>query len=90
MPSWIAPSLAADYWNISEEEVWQRIHNGQLHLRQEGSFYFVDVAPDETSASFAPPAAADPSEEKTSTIVLPWVDVRRQSGAKRRRPAKAA
>jgi hypothetical protein len=92
MPSWIAPSLAADYWNISEDEVWQRIHSGELAMRREGDFYFVDVAPDETTAALLQGTPANPSapEEADQTLRLPWIDTRRQTAKTRRAPAKAA
>lgn len=78
MPSWVAPALAADYLNRSEDEIWHLIHRGQIPVRREGGFYFVDVAPDAS-----PPQAAE-------VIPLPWVEIRRQAATRRRAPAKAA
>jgi hypothetical protein len=78
MPSWVAPALAAEYLNRSEDEIWHLIHTGQIPVRREGDFYFVDVALDAS-----PPQVVE-------VIPLPWVEIRRQAAARRRAPAKAA
>jgi hypothetical protein len=85
MPSWVSPALAANYWDLSEDEIWQRIHSGELFARREGGFYFVDVAPDESSA-----LQIDSPEEAEGTLRLPWIDARRQAAARRRPPAAKA
>jgi hypothetical protein len=90
MPSWVAPALAADYWNVSEDEIWQRIHSGELPARREGGFYFVDVAPDEVAAAVVHEPHVDPSDREEPTLRLPWIDARRQAATKRRPPAAKA
>ncbi len=45
MPCWVVPTLAADYWNISLQEVLDCIQSGVVRTLQFGHFSFVDVIP---------------------------------------------
>lgn len=45
MSCWVVPSLAAELWGISVEQVWQRVHQGLVPVKQELGFMVVDVAP---------------------------------------------
>jgi hypothetical protein len=45
MSCWVAPTLAAEIWQISLETLMARIASGQIPVRDEDGFLFVDVAP---------------------------------------------
>ena len=45
MPCWVAPTLAAELWHIPLAELMRRIEGGQIPVRREDGFMFVDVAP---------------------------------------------
>jgi hypothetical protein len=45
MPCWVAPTLAAEIWQISLELLMSRIASGEIPVRDEDGFLFVDVAP---------------------------------------------
>jgi len=43
MSSWVAPSVAADIWGISVEQVLAGIADGSIHSFVDGQFLFVDI-----------------------------------------------
>lgn len=45
MSCWVAPTLAAELWHIPLDELWRRIASGEIPVRDEDGFQFVDVAP---------------------------------------------
>ena len=45
MSCWVVPSLAAELWHIPLEQVWRRIRAGDIAIKEENGFTFVDVAP---------------------------------------------
>jgi hypothetical protein len=45
MSCWVAPTLAAEIWQISLELLMARIASGEIPVRDEDGFIFVDVAP---------------------------------------------
>ena len=45
MPCWVAPTLAAEFWRIPIEQLMRRIESGEIPVRREDGFLFVDVAP---------------------------------------------
>ena len=45
MSCWVVPSLAAELWHIPLEQVWRRIRAGEIAIKEENGFTFVDVAP---------------------------------------------
>jgi hypothetical protein len=45
MSCWVAPTLAAEIWQISLELLMSRIASGEIPVREEDGFIFVDVAP---------------------------------------------
>ena len=45
MSCWVAPTLAAEIWQISVELIMSRIAKGEIPVRDEDGFLFVDVAP---------------------------------------------
>ena len=45
MSCWVVPSLAAEVWQIPLEQILRRIRDGELPVRLEDGFTFVDVAP---------------------------------------------
>ena len=47
MSCWVAPSLAAELWHITLEQVMNLIRDGQLAVKMDQGFTFVDIAPRE-------------------------------------------
>src|SRR5690242_4190044 len=45
MSCWVVPSLAAELWHIPLDQVWRRIRAGEIAIKEENGFTFVDVAP---------------------------------------------
>ncbi|MEA2735030.1 MAG: hypothetical protein QOE14_1481 [Humisphaera sp.] len=45
MSCWVAPTLAAEIWQIPLELLMSRIRSGEIPVRDEDGFQFVDVAP---------------------------------------------
>ena len=45
MSCWVAPTLAAEMWQIPLAELMRRIQSGEIPVRNEDGFMFVDVAP---------------------------------------------
>ena len=45
MSCWVAPTLAAEIWQIALSELMRRIERGEIPVRDEDGFLFVDVAP---------------------------------------------
>jgi hypothetical protein len=45
MSCWVAPTLAAEIWQIPLEQLMRRIESGEIPARREDGFTFVDVAP---------------------------------------------
>ena len=51
MSCWVVPSIAADMWGCTIEQVLEAIRCGQVLTREEGGWLFVDVAPTSHRAS---------------------------------------
>lgn len=45
MACWVVPSVAAELWSISIDQVMSCVHEGSLNCKREHGFTFVDVAP---------------------------------------------
>jgi hypothetical protein len=43
MTCWVAPTLAAELWGITVEEILQRIISGDLKSHEDGGFLFIDA-----------------------------------------------
>lgn len=60
MSCWVVPTVAAEYWGVSLDVVWQRIYEGLIPHKNDGGFVFIDVDPWTPDASgalhHAPPA----------------------------------
>lgn len=67
MSSWVAPSIAAEYWQKSVDDVLRCIKDGSLAVRREGDFTFVDIAPD--IAGLSPASLPKPLRPPTFVMV---------------------
>jgi hypothetical protein len=45
MACWVAPTVAAEYWNVPVEQVLERIARGEIPSKSLGSFTLVDIHP---------------------------------------------
>ena len=55
MTCWVAPTLAAELWGTSVEDILQRIIAGELKSREDGGFLFIDVNAPRLRAADRPP-----------------------------------
>ena len=46
MSCWVVPSIAAEIWGVSIEQILRKIASGELACREESGWTFVDVAPE--------------------------------------------
>jgi hypothetical protein len=66
MACWVVPSMAAEFWGITVEQVWTRVRDGSVASKAECGFTFVDVAP---WAAEVPPARQEQLAERVPTFV---------------------
>ena len=74
MSSWVAPSIAAELWKKSLDEVLACIREGTLPVRQEGGFTFVDIAPSDSAPmtiprDLRPPTFVVVSQEERAALL---------------------
>ena len=65
MSCWVVPSIAAELWGLTVDQLMQRIQAGVLPSKKEEGFLFVDVAPH--SDRISPPRR--PRHERPPTFV---------------------
>lgn len=70
MSCWVVPAVAAEYWGVPLDAVWNRIHDNLVPCKTEQGFVFIDVDPWRFEPNVAPfheppptfiPAAEDPA-----------------------------
>lgn len=54
MSCWVAPSIAAEMWGVSVEEILRRARTGELSGRDQHGFFLVDIQPAKTSPPHTP------------------------------------
>jgi hypothetical protein len=105
MSCWVVPSIAAELWGVSVEQVLSGMKAGHIPSKQELGRMFVDVAPDspkvELPRQLRPPppptftpvtpeeAAALAGEEDHTIDLGDWREAR-EDAQKRRKPPIAA
>src|SRR5690348_11660018 len=45
MSCWVTPAVAAEFWGVTLDVVWNRIHSDLVPHKSERGFVFVDVDP---------------------------------------------
>src|SRR5688500_1545407 len=82
MSCWVAPTRAAEIWQISVELLMSRIDSGEIPVRREDGFLFVDVAPyvpplerplrpaHERPAAFTPADADDANDADDTPLMV--------------------
>jgi hypothetical protein len=50
MASWVVPTVAAELWGVSVEQIHADVEAGRVNARYEGEFLFVDVDPASSAA----------------------------------------
>jgi hypothetical protein len=45
MPSWVVPSVAAEIWGMTVEQILRKIQAGELEVMRDNGWVFVNVAP---------------------------------------------
>lgn len=89
MSSWIAPPLAAEYLNVSEDEIRRKIHSGELPVCWAGEFMFVDINPDAPAAGAAKSLCLSDAHDPDAPDRI-WSLSRHQAATRRHKPRKAA
>ena len=69
MSCWVVPSIAADLWGVSVQQVMEGMKSGHIPNKTESGFTFVDVAPN--SPKLETPRRFRPATPKTFTEVSP-------------------
>jgi hypothetical protein len=76
--SWVAPTIAAEIWGISIEQVLAAVANGSIPSRMDGQFLFVNIDQSQAPAMPSIPRQTDPalqavpSDDRASeTVVTP-------------------
>ena len=91
MSCWVAPTVAAEIWGVSVQQVMERIAAGSFPCKVELGFTVVDIAP----GCFPKPPRPDTFKVVEHTITEPdeplgWAQKRRSVGSSRRRPEPVA
>jgi len=84
MSCWVTPAVAAEYWGVGLDVVWDRIQSDLVPHKNERGFVFVDVDPwtpaftghilHEPPATFIPAAAPELAVPVMSGAVLGYLD----------------
>ncbi len=64
MSCWVVPSLAAEYWGVSVENIMQKLTDGDLPTRTEHGFTLIDVAPTSPRHEINRPPVYPPASPK--------------------------
>jgi hypothetical protein len=80
MSCWVVPAVAAEYWGVTLDVVWDRIYSDLVPHKTESGFVFVDVDPwhancdgfllHEPPATFVPADAGAIAQPVTSDTLL--------------------
>jgi hypothetical protein len=65
MSCWVVPSVAADLWGISVDQLMESVRRGEVPSRQEYHFLLIDVAPDSPQMPAPQPYKATPAAPPT-------------------------
>lgn len=60
MACWVVPTVAAELWGVTVQQVLDAILSGSIASRQDNDFTFVDVAPSSPSVRRPKPFRNDP------------------------------
>jgi hypothetical protein len=76
MSCWVVPSVAAELWGCSVEQVMNAIQGGDVPTKEDSGWTFIDVAPDspklETPRSVLPPTYSVVSQAETMALTEPF------------------
>jgi hypothetical protein len=67
MSCWVVPSIAAELWGVSVQQVLEGMNSGHIPSKSESGFTFVDVAPN--SPKLETPRQIRPEPPPTFQIV---------------------
>ena len=74
MSCWVVPSIAADIWGVSVQQILDRMSAGSIPSKSESGFTFVDVAPESPrmespKARTTPPTYTVVTHEEIAALV---------------------
>lgn len=69
MSCWVVPSIAADLWGVSVQQVIDGVKAGSIPSKTDAGFTFIDVAPD--SPKLSTPKPMRKPAPPTYTVVTP-------------------
>ena len=97
MPTWVAPSIAADLLKTSVPELMERVDRGDFEMKEQGGFEFINIGDSEEVKAERPSTYTIVSREEQDALMgrdelVDTLDIGRmrlQSAAHRRRPMAA-
>jgi hypothetical protein len=90
MSVWVAPSIAAEYWNVPVDHVMSQIRSGAITSKIDTGFLVVDVRPDSPTMVVPPSQAIAVEQTKSYDAHRGWGQARVNSSARRIGPARRA
>lgn len=97
MACWVAPSVAADLLNTTVAELMERVDRGELEMKEQGGFEFINIGESESVQADRPATFTIVTREEQDALMgrdeleesLDIGRMRLQSAAQRRRPMAA-
>ena len=97
MPRWVAPSIAADMLKTSVPELMERVDRGELEMREECGFEFINIGNTSPQPVEQPSTFTLVSKDEQDALLgrdelMETLDIARmrlQSASQRRRPMAA-
>lgn len=97
MACWVAPSVAADLLNTTVAELMERVDRGELEMKEQGGFEFINIGESESVQADRPATFTIVTRAEQDALMgrdeleesLDIGRIRLQSAAQRRRPMAA-
>lgn len=76
MSCWVVPAIAAEFWGVTLDVVWNRIGSGLVPQKTESGFVFIDLYPWTPGASgmpiHTPPQTFVPADDTPAHVPASW------------------
>jgi hypothetical protein len=85
MSCWVVPAIAAEFWGVTLDVVWNRIGSGLVPQKTESGFVFIDLYPWTPGASgmplHTPPQTFVPADETPAHMPASWSSTQQEPEA---------